>query len=439
MVASIDIITGAAGTGKTTAIKELLDALPINKVMILAPTNRAAKVLRSKQIPARTIHKGLYKTVPTGDYVIEMLPVIDEKTGMPKMQNGETIYYEHEKPIYEHAFDTNLPSDLTIIIDEASMVPSKIWKDIFENFTGNLVVVGDPNQLMPVEGEEDSEPDYLRYFNRLAECATVNLGTDTNNRRLAENTEGISCAIKHIMSNKNPLGNFPELHGFNGYYYCDMRNDTGINEATRELIYCADIVVCWTNNERNFLNTLIRKNLSTKMNRAYTEYPIVGDRIIADGAFTVEDDEGNVTTNITKGDDLEIVSISEVDAKNNLMWVKLKDIPNAIPLSVAHITGERVPKGISALRWLYGYAVTCHKAQGSGWNTVLVIDSYSRPEDAKRWRYTAATRAIGNLIVMRSGISFDKRKLTGPTIDIEVQPSENKLRLRSILEEKFNK
>mgnify|MGYP003349614729 FL=1 len=159
------------------------------------------------------------------------------------------------------------------------------------------------------------------------------------------------------------------------------------------------------------LNTLIRKNLSATTNRAYTEYPIVGDRIIADGAFMIEDDEGNVTTNITKGDDLEIVSISEVDAKNNLMWVKFKDVPNAIPLSVAHITGDRVPKGISALRWLYGYAITCHKAQGSGWNNVLVIDSYSRPEDARRWRYTAATRAIGNLIVLRSGIGFDKRTL----------------------------
>jgi hypothetical protein len=213
------------------------------------------------------------------------------------------------------------------------------------------------------------------------------------------------------MSPKNSLGIFPELHGFGGYYYCDMRNNTEIDAATRELIYASDIVVCWTNNERNFLNTLIRKNLSSKMNRAYTEYPIVGDRIIADGAYQVEDDEGTVTTAITKGDDLEIEYITELDSKNNIMWAKLRDVANPVPLSVAHITGERVPKGISALRWLYGYAVTCHKAQGSGWNTVLIIDSYSRIEDAKRWRYTAATRAINNLIVMRSGIGFDKRKI----------------------------
>lgn len=411
MLQSVEIITGAAGTGKTTAIKALLDTLQAQKkfVMVLAPTNRAAKVLRSKQIPAKTIHKGLYRTLPTGDYIIEMLPVIDADTGMPKITNGETVYYEHEKPVYQHTFDNNLPSSLTIIIDEASMVPSKIWKDIFDNFTGHLVVVGDPNQLMPVENEEEIDQEYLQYFNKLAQFPTTNLGTDTNNRRLAADTQGISCAIQHIMSPKNTLGTFPDLHGFAGYYYCDMRNNTQIDLSTRELIYLADMVICWTNNERIFLNTLIRKNLSSKCNRAYTEYPIVGDRIIADGAFTVEDIEGNVTTTITKGDDLEIEYITQIDAKNNIMWAKFKDVNNPIPLNVAHITGQRVPKSISALRWIYGYAITCHKAQGSGWGTVLVIDSYSRAEDAKRWRYTAGTRAIKALVVMRSGIGFDKR------------------------------
>jgi hypothetical protein len=84
-------------------------------------------------------------------------------------------------------------------------------------------------------------------------------------------------------------------------------------------------------------------------------------------------------------------------------------IKEFIPLSVAHITGERVPKKIKVVRWVYGYAMTCHKAQGSGWQTVVIVDSHCRPDDGRRWRYTAATRARTKLIVIKTGIGFDKR------------------------------
>ena len=51
----------------------------------------------------------------------------------------------------------------------------------------------------------------------------------------------------------------------------------------------------------------------------------------------------------------------------------------------------------------YGYAITCHRSQGSQWNKVLVFEEtfpYS-VEDHKRWLYTAVTRAADKLVLMR--------------------------------------
>jgi exodeoxyribonuclease-5 len=60
--------------------------------------------------------------------------------------------------------------------------------------------------------------------------------------------------------------------------------------------------------------------------------------------------------------------------------------------------GEIVPKEVA-----YGYAITCHKAQGSEWDKVLVLEE-SFPfdkEEHKRWLYTACTRASDKLILVR--------------------------------------
>ena len=59
--------------------------------------------------------------------------------------------------------------------------------------------------------------------------------------------------------------------------------------------------------------------------------------------------------------------------------------------------------GLLPLEFTYGYAITCHKSQGSEWNKVLVIEEgfpFSREEHA-RWLYTAATRAAEKLVLIK--------------------------------------
>jgi exodeoxyribonuclease-5 len=49
----------------------------------------------------------------------------------------------------------------------------------------------------------------------------------------------------------------------------------------------------------------------------------------------------------------------------------------------------------------YGFCLTAHKAQGSEWDEVLVLEEISDRWDARRWRYTVATRAKSRLIYCR--------------------------------------
>ena len=55
------------------------------------------------------------------------------------------------------------------------------------------------------------------------------------------------------------------------------------------------------------------------------------------------------------------------------------------------------------LNFTYGYAITCHKSQGSEWDNVLVIEEgfpFDK-EEHQRWLYTAATRAAKRLVIIR--------------------------------------
>ena len=60
--------------------------------------------------------------------------------------------------------------------------------------------------------------------------------------------------------------------------------------------------------------------------------------------------------------------------------------------------GDILPRQIT-----YGYALTCHAAQGSQWGKVLVLEEsfpFDR-EEHKRWLYTACTRPENKLVLLR--------------------------------------
>lgn len=128
--ARLSVITGKAGTGKTTVVRALLDGIREaegNKgVLLLAPTGKARIRLQgSAKRDAKTIHQFLAE-----------LGWIEFGTFALKRAGGRTDAAE------------------TVVIDEASMIPIDLMATLFRaidfNKVQRLVLVGDPNQLPPI-------------------------------------------------------------------------------------------------------------------------------------------------------------------------------------------------------------------------------------------------------------------------------------------------
>jgi len=179
-------VLGKAGSGKTMLLAELTKALITAGVeivsgdyegrrrkerrtlAILAPTNKAASVLRNRGVPATTIHRILYTPVYDPEYekIAEWLAGNGPRPDMPDL--GDTAldramaFYETVKSIPGALAAAGLrgsdfikgwkrreePLDVGFI-DESSMLDARQVDDLKDIFQ-TLVLFGDPAQLAPV-------------------------------------------------------------------------------------------------------------------------------------------------------------------------------------------------------------------------------------------------------------------------------------------------
>jgi len=134
-------VTGEAGTGKTTIIKQACDMLKANNVSfaIAAPTGKAARRIREATgYPATTIHKLLEFNRPD----------IDEETGAPTSVSGPSR--SRSNPLDQYV----------IIVDEYAMVSTALHRDLVAAIpsSGCLRAFGDVRQLPPIENNELADP-----------------------------------------------------------------------------------------------------------------------------------------------------------------------------------------------------------------------------------------------------------------------------------------
>ena len=196
------------------------------------------------------------------------------------------------------------------------------------------------------------------------------------------------------------------------------------NELVSGMYDWADQILCATNGTRNNINNYVRQM------RGFGPEPQAGDKIISlnnhweffsksgDWALT----NGCIGTIKAYGKDMVRFPryISEKPIEYMLTDIEIEDNDSFlnIPIDYHYLTtGESALTGkqIYQIRnnkkieidppydFAYGYAITTHKAQGSEWSKVLVIEErfpFDKIEH-RRWLYTAITRASQKLVVIK--------------------------------------
>lgn len=370
------VIAGYAGTGKSTLVKFIIDALDVDKkkVAYVSYTGKAAEVLRKKgNANAMTLHRLLYDSVPRvgGGFL-----------RIPKQHLEYTI----------------------IVVDEVSMVP-KSMIDMLLRHKVFVIFLGDPFQLPMIDKNEE---------HNLLKKPHVFL--DQIMRQEAE-SEIIQLTMK--IRNGEEI---PYMQGKEAMVIPKQELNTG------HLLW-ADQIICGTNQVRLNINNQMRELKGFK-----GDLPQDGEKMICLRNYweDISDDGGSCLVNGMTGtiknpfgtiiyapryikmrdhampavhcefiadDTNEVFSSVDMDKYMIQHGEPFLDWRESYALGKVKMRiGDIVPRSFT-----YGYAITCHKSQGSEWSKVLVIEEkfpFEKKEHA-RWLYTACTRAADKLVLMR--------------------------------------
>ena len=366
-------ISGYAGSGKTTLVRFIIDALQVNPeedVAYIAFTGKAAQVLRQKGCPnAMTAHRLLYYSKPT--------------------PSGRFIYTPRSSIPYK-----------VVVVDEVSMLGKELW-DLLLSHGVYVIACGDPAQLPPISKDACSNIlDHPHVF--LDEIM-----------RQAQESEIIRLSMD-IREGK-PIS----------YMRGKEVQVIDPKETVDGMFLWADQVITATNNRRRQINDQIRGMAGRG------PVPEVGDKIICNhNCWNISDTTGaNALVNGTIGYITNIESINYVyphfrlrdpvplyrtafktDYEDEFLDVPIDQStiltgnkflsPELEYLFFKSVQLKNEPKPIE---FNYGYAITCHRSQGSQWNKILVIEENFPfdKEEHKRWLYTAVTRAADKIVLVR--------------------------------------
>ena len=371
------VIAGYAGAGKSTLVRFIIEELKTygvkeTDVCFACFTGKAAQVLLKKgNKNVITLHKLLYKSIPK------------ESGGFVRIPNPSIPYK-------------------IVVVDEVSMAPKTLMDLLFKHNV-YVICLGDPFQLPPVDKKED---------NHLLDAPHIFLDEIM---RQAQESEIIQLSMA-IRENR-------PIEVFQGKEVQILNKE----ELNTGMLTWADQILVATNATRVSINTQMRKLLN------FGEKPQDGDKIIClrnywDCFSDNEEPLVNGTIGILKNSFLtkrylpRIVKstdgLSHIDlimgdfiSDSGMYFHSLEMDKKMIDTgefsldwkTVYQLNRNPKTRDIPPLEFTYGYAITCHKAQGSEWDKVLVIEEkfpFDKIEHA-RWLYTAVTRSSEKLVLVR--------------------------------------
>lgn len=377
------VIAGYAGTGKSTLVSHIVDALNIypGDVCYIAFTGKAALVLREKGCEnSMTAHKLLYHSKERADGTFEHTP-----------RKRLEVQYR------------------LIIVDEVSMIPVDMW-DLLLSHGVHVIALGDPGQLPPIDGESQLLMHPHVFLDEVV--------------RQAQDSE----IIRLSMDIRNGI----ELKPYKGKEVVIVSK-----KQLNDLYFSgADQIIAAKNVTRNDINWRCRK---IKFGNDVPPHPIEGEKAIClknywnvlsncvdvSDADIWDNDMGafNSISYLNDRDPLingMIGELSNIKFDHNVFKYKdtmladfsIGDSNTFYKLFMDYRLFAESQQTINSDNWKefrgmtkpmlfdYAYCITCHKSQGSEFDKVLVFNEYMKSTDHKRWLYTAATRAKKKLIIV---------------------------------------
>lgn len=424
---TIFLLTGYAGTGKTSVISAVVKTLDLlrMKSVLMAPTGRAAKVIAGYAgKPAFTIHKKIYRQKSSKDGFGSFM------------------------------LDRNISKDTWFIVDEASMISNtsgdsslfgsgKLLDDLIEYvYSGReckLILVGDNAQLPPVGSalspalDASALGEYgfglitseLRQVVRQSETSGVLMNATGVRLQIEENN------LIHPSINHNDYSDVIKLGG----------NEL-IDELSASYGACGlegTIIVVNSNKQANRYNQGIRSRIFFREEEISTGDIVM---IVKNNYSLIEEDESGPGF-IANGDIAEVKKISRFEERYGFRFADMTlyfpdydfEVESKVMIDVLHLDTPSLPaeknrelfqsvladyqhirtrkkqfEAVRSDRWFnalqikFAYAVTCHKAQGGQWERVFIDQGmFNRNEisiDYLRWFYTALTRATDKIYLV---------------------------------------
>lgn len=391
-------LAGYAGTGKTTLAKHLAAGVE-GDVLFAAYTGKAAHVMRRAGCKdAATLHSLLY--TPVDKSAARLVKLQDELKALQqelatqqeddaergfRIDQSMTLLEEEitreRKNLHRPNFSLNLDSPLRfaklLVVDECSMVDELMAEDIL-SFNVPVLVLGDPAQLPPVSGAGfflNKEPDMML----------------TEVHRQALNSPVIALATRVREG---------EEFGYGDYASDEHSTSSVVRAIAPEEVFAHSQMLVGMNATRRASNRKFRQ-----LQGRTSPWPEKGEKVVCL--------RNNHELGILNGATYTVAEDSTVAGG----FVNLRITPEGAPadapsmLVPAHrsiLLGETEPLDPwlrrEAEEFDYGYALTVHKAQGSGWESVLLVDEWYRRDTRRYWLYTGLTRAADRVTVLRRAL-----------------------------------
>lgn len=415
------VLNGYAGTGKTSMVGAFIKALKAEKrkIVVVAPTGRAAKVAQSfSGHPASTIHKLLFR----GN----------------SADPGNRTYF----------IARNVTPDTIFIVDEASMIadtPDRTGASLLYHLANyvyscpgcKMILVGDEAQLPPV-GQETStamHPERLR---------ALGLNPHTFSLDLPVRQAAMSGIIHNATYLRHKLFH-PDMDVPDAIFVKDFPDVVAI--SSEDLADCLSsshaevgedetLIITRSNKRANNFNRAIRNIVM------YAEEPLErGDRVVISKNDYYWGKQNNLDSFIANGETAEVTWVGKTEKAYGRYFtdVELRFISDGsivgakVMLRSLVCEGPSIPRAemekfyarvmdayegeisnkikgaledpyYNALQMKYAYCVTCHKAQGGQWKHVYIDMGGIAPEamnsEFYRWLYTAVTRATTKLFLI---------------------------------------